>query len=846
MREIATNVFDLTAKLGLDTSEYERALDSAAKKMKDFEGSNENLGKSVKGAGDKSEESKSKIAAFGSAMKTVAGKTLEAHAAVLKFTAAASKITAKALIKATETAGVAVGATTAGIIKLTKDAVTAYGEYEQLVGGAQKIFDEMDYSVIAKDAANAYKELNMSASQYIESINLAGATFAQTMGDAKGYETARKGMKAIADFASGTGKSIDVLNEKFQMITRSTSSYQSIADQFSGILPQTSADFLEQAQAAGFLSENYTKLTDVPVAEYQEAVTNMLEKGVDALGLLNNTAKESTDTLTGSFAMVKASWQNLVTGFADPNADLGQLIDNFTESAEAAFTNLLPTIEKAIGGISEFISTIAPKIAEDLPGIINDILPNILTAATTLVQALGSALLENAPLILDTALTLLEDLLTFLTNIDNDPEADQKIESFLTQIGDTLHKHLPKILEMAIDLVLKVFKGIALALPSIVQELLSFLDDNLDTIVEGITELIPIIIEAVLKIMLAVAEWLTDNMDLVIESIIKIEQAIYDALISENAISKLIQAAAMLVAAFLTEVINHLPELLDLGISIITAIFGGIWDALTTLTDPITDWLSDKLLELTGWIDDRITDIANFGSDFLDSLKESLTGNNPIADWLADVLLDFTSWIEERITDIKNFGKNLWTSLKESLSGNNPIADWLSDVWIDATEAIGKWWDDVKQWGSDLVSNFIEGVEDMWDSLKETFSDYGELISDFIGFSEPSKGELSHFHEYAPDMVDLFIKGIKDNEDKVGETLSETFGMDTMNATGEAAITANNSVLVNQLERILQAINAGRVIAIDGDKLVGATVGSYDTQLGTRTVYSERGLANVV
>ena len=302
----------------------------------------------------------------------------------------------------------------------------------------------------------------------------------------------------------------------------------------------------------------------------------------------------------------------------------------------------------------------------------------------------------------------------------------------------------------------------------------------------------------------------------------------------------------MLVAAFLTEVINHLPELLDLGVSIITAIFGGIWNALTTLTDPITDWLSDKLLELTGWIDDRITDIANFGSDFLDSLKDSLTGNNPIADWLADVLLDFTSWIEERITDIKDFGKNLWTSLKESLSGNNPVADWLSDVWIDASEAISKWWDDVKQWGSDLVSNFIEGVEDMWDSLKETFSDYGELISDFIGFSEPSKGELSHFHEYAPDMIDLFIKGIKDNQDKVGETLSETFGMDTMNATGEAAITANNSVLVNQLERILQAINAGRVIAIDGDKLVGATVGSYDTQLGARTVYSERGLANVV
>ena len=234
------------------------------------------------------------------------------------------------------------------IVNLGKESITNFAEYEQLVGGAQKIFDEMDYSQIATDANNAYKELNLSASQYIEAINMAGATFAQTMGDQEGYDTARAGLLAIADYASGTGKSVDELSQKYQMITRSASSYQSIADQFAGVLPQTSADFLAQAQSAGLLSDSYKSLTDVPVAEYQQAVTAMLEQGVDALGLAGNTAEESASTISGSLASVTATWQNLITGMADYDSDLDQLIGNFSESILNLAGLLAPRIRAVI------------------------------------------------------------------------------------------------------------------------------------------------------------------------------------------------------------------------------------------------------------------------------------------------------------------------------------------------------------------------------------------------------------------------------------------------------------------------------------------------------------------
>ena len=251
-----------------------------------------------------------------------------------------------------------------------KKSFTNYMDFEQLSGGAQKIFDEIDYSKIQKDAAAAFHDLNLSANEYLESINSVGATFAQTMGDQKGYDTARKGMLAVSDYASGTGKSIDELNEKYQMITRSTGSYQSIADQFSGILPATSADFLEQAQAAGLLSDEYEKLTDVPVAEYQQAVTDMLEKGVDALNLTNNTANEATETLSGSFASVSSAWENLLT-------ELGDGGQNFDMTA---------TVDALISSLGDAISLSAERvgvIGETLGNLIVDAIPDDIMSGFT-------------------------------------------------------------------------------------------------------------------------------------------------------------------------------------------------------------------------------------------------------------------------------------------------------------------------------------------------------------------------------------------------------------------------------------------------------------------------------
>lgn len=312
--------------------------------------------------------------------------------------------------------GAGLAAAASGVAAVSGAAVNAYKDFEQLSGGMQKIFDEMDYNKIAEDASRAYESMNISASEYMKQMSGVGAVFAQTMGDARGYETAKRGMQALADYASGTGKSVDLLMEKYQAITRSASGYLSIADQFAGILPQTTTDFLKQAQEAGYLSDKYKKLTEVPVAEYQEAITKMIEDGVGKMKLLGNTSEETAKTISGSIAGLKSQWQNTLVALTtgdDIEGNINRLVDSFIHVVD----NLGPAFEGAINGIATLIERGVPIIAEKLPGLLEKTLPGIASAAVSVITAITGVLPDLAPVLADALSVLVAELVPYLPQI---------------------------------------------------------------------------------------------------------------------------------------------------------------------------------------------------------------------------------------------------------------------------------------------------------------------------------------------------------------------------------------------------------------------------------------------
>lgn len=323
-----------------------------------------------------------------------------------KFTA-----TLKSLAK---TAGVvAAGKAVAGSFM---DAFNGAGTFEQMKGGVEAIFNGMDTSVILADARGAWETMNLSANQYLATINDVGATFAMSMGAEKGYETAKKGMTAIAGYASGTGKSVELLSEKFSMITRSTGSYLSIADQFSGLLPQTTDGFLKTAQASGFLSEKYTELTQVPVDEYQQAVSLMLEKGAQDMGLLGQTAKETKESLTGSIDGMKAAWENLLIGIGSGSETVGDDLEAFVGQFGVMSEKVVETVMTILETSGSLIAENLPQIIENIVGYIVSNAPRFLSAALQFFLQVVVAIGQSIPSIVGAIPGLIGSIIDTITD----------------------------------------------------------------------------------------------------------------------------------------------------------------------------------------------------------------------------------------------------------------------------------------------------------------------------------------------------------------------------------------------------------------------------------------------
>ena len=398
----------------------------------------------------------------------------------------------------------AVGAASTAIAAVAKQGIASFAEYEQLSSGADKIFGEALSKDILADAQNAYKDLNMSANEYLSTINDVGATFAATMGADAGYETARKGLQAISDYATGTGKNVGALSEKFTMITRSASSYQSIADQFSGVLPATSAAFLEQAQAAGFLEDKYKTLTEVPIEEYQQAVASMLEQGVSALNLTGNTADEAFNSLSGSLAATRSAWSNLLTGMVDDCADFDALFNNFVESATASVGLLLPRITTVLSGIGTLITQLAPVLTEAFPALVSSVLPTLLSAGTALLTGLIQGIVMAFPSLVQSATDI---ILTFITSLTANPEA---------------------LVTTAITLITTLATGLLSALPQIIAAALMLVAELIGAIITKFPE----ILEAGIQIVTKIVEGVQNTLEAVFEAGASIVQSIKDGIAS--------------------------------------------------------------------------------------------------------------------------------------------------------------------------------------------------------------------------------------------------------------------------------------------------------------------------
>lgn len=115
---------------------------------------------------------------------------------------------------------------------------------------------------------------------------------------------------------------------------------------------------------------------------------------------------------------------------------------------------------------------------------------------------------------------------------------------------------------------------------------------------------------------------------------------------------------------------------------------------------------------------------------------------------------------------------------------------------------IGKHFTDLKDnaltWGKDMVANFISGIQQKWDELKDSATATANLIKKQLHFSVPDEGPLKDADTYMPDFMKLLASGINDNLWRVeaaASNVAAAVGQDISQPTYSSSVGAVNIVI---------------------------------------------------
>lgn len=116
-------------------------------------------------------------------------------------------------------AGMAVAAGVAGAaaVGLSKKVISAYADYEQLVGGVDTLFGDASKKV-QQYADNAFKTAGMSANEYMETITGFSASLIQSLGGdtKKAAEVGNQAVTDMSDNANKMGTDISSIQNAYQ------------------------------------------------------------------------------------------------------------------------------------------------------------------------------------------------------------------------------------------------------------------------------------------------------------------------------------------------------------------------------------------------------------------------------------------------------------------------------------------------------------------------------------------------------------------------------------------------------------------------------------------------------
>lgn len=318
------------------------------------------------------------------------------------------------------------GAGAAAMGTLVVKSMGLAGELEQNMGGSEAVFKHHAQRM-QNEAAQAFKTMGLSQSEYLQSANKMGALF-QGMGysTADSVDMTINAMQRAADVASIMGISQE---EAMEAVNGMAKGNFTMMDNLGVAMNDT-------ALAAYAVEKGITKSVQSMSTNEKIALAYQMfmEQSAYAAG---NYAKEN-DTLAGSLSTAKAAWTNFLSGSDTVYAPkaMADMVDAFVNVGDVVIKNLNKLLPKLTKGLTTLIQRLTPYIPEMLQAV----LPGLIAGAVALITGLAEALPGIVEVLADILPETLEQVVASLDQIF------PALVAAVTSIISALVANLPTIL----------------------------------------------------------------------------------------------------------------------------------------------------------------------------------------------------------------------------------------------------------------------------------------------------------------------------------------------------------------------------------------------------------------
>lgn len=800
-----TNVFELFAKITLDTSEYSRGLENARNQAQNFSNklSSSSSGlknvfkpvtegyKAVESVGSKALNFVQKgIAGFATAATAVAGFGATSVNAGMQFDAAMSQVSAVS------------GATGDDFDKLRNKALEM-GAKTQF--SASEAAEAMNYMAMAgwktndmvsgiagimNLAAASGEDLATTSDIVTDALTAFGLTagdsghFADVMAVAASNANTNVGMmgqtfKYVAPVAGALGYSIDDTALAIGLMANSGIKATQAGTALRSIFTRLSTDAGASSQSLGALGVLTEKLgVEFYNADGSARALNdvLTDSRAAWAGLSEEQQISYAKTIAGQEAM--SGWLALMNAAQEDIAKLTSALEDANGAAEKMAATMMDNLtgdvklfKSALESLQIAVSdTLKPTLREFtqfgtsamqalLDGLQSGGVDGMMTALTGVVTKMATFLSEKAPIFIEVSgkfvAALAEGILNARTSIMT--AANDVLVMFGDGLSSWLSANSSSLIAFGNELLRVLFQG--------------FLTAS-DIIAENIGQFVPLLANAFalyhealftvgLDILGAIGQGIITHKDEIQTIATETIERMTLALI-ENA-PQIIEGGIALLKAIVNAVTQNLPLITAAGAEIIAQLIAGITTAspgvqaiIATAVIPHILKIADTILKIgstvtsvAGIVGKGITTVLGIGSKLMTGIKAlfALLAAHPVVAIIAAIIAAVVL-LWNNCEGFRNFVIGMLAKIKEAFAA---FGDWLGEK-IEAIkeffgslrESIEEKFSAIGEWFREKFTEAMEAVKSAWEGAKEFFAGVWQGIQDVFSNVGEVLGNIFH------------------------------------------------------------------------------------------------------